>query len=164
MGKYLKMFTLLSPSHIASIVERHSITPESRTAQHLLAKEVVTLIHGETTASKAEIQTRLLFPAGSETMSLSARDILHAFGDETVVDVPKMELVGEMVSKVMRKVGAVRTRSEADNVIRGGGVYHGQSGERVQDIRACVTEEWLLDGEVLLLKIGKGKFTVIRAA
>jgi len=163
MGKYLKMFTLLSPSHIASIVERHSITPESRTAQHLLAKEVVTLIHGEAIASMAEIQTRLLFPVGSETTGFSARDILHAFSDGTVMDVPRVELVGEMVSKIMRKVGAARTRSEADNIIRGGGVYHGQGGERVQDIKACVAEEWLLDEEVLLLRIGKGKFTVIRA-
>jgi tyrosyl-tRNA synthetase len=133
----------------------------------LLAKEVVTLVHGEAKASRAEIQTQLLFPtASSKIVKFSALVIRNTFmGDEQMIDVPREELVGNLVSKVMRRVGAVKTRSEAENIIKSGGVYYGQEGNRIQggDVKVLVQQSWLLDGEILLLKIGKGKSIVIRA-
>lgn len=161
--KHLKIFTLLSPSQIAIAMEKQTAAPESRSAQILLANEVVTLIHGGSKASQASIQTQLLFPPSSSAMRFSAQQIIDAFdGDGRLVDVPKTELIGEMVSKIMRRVGAVKTRSEADNIIRGGGVYYGQEGKRIDDMRASVQEDWLLGGQILLLRIGKGKFAIVR--
>lgn len=163
--KHLKLFTLLSLSQVATAIEAHNAVPESRSAQILLANEVVTLIHGESKAFQASIQTQLLFPPGARAMQFSAQQIIDAFeGDGRLVDVPKTELVGEMVSKVMRRAGAVKTRGEADNIIRGGGVYCGLEGRRIDDIKASVQEDWLLGGQILLLRIGKGKFAIFRAA
>jgi len=162
--KHLKIFTLLSLSDVSVVMEEHCKAPESRSAQHLLAKEVVTLIHGETKASRAFIQTQLLFRLDSDTMKFSAQEIIDAFdGDGRLIEVPKAGLVGEMVSKVMRRVGAVKTRGEADNILRGGGVYYGQEGEKIHDLKASVQEDWLLDGCILLLRVGKGKYVIVRA-
>lgn len=164
VDKHLRIFTLLTPAEISAAVSLHAKAPEHRSAQHLLAREVVTLIHGEKKASRASVQTQLLFPTGEGGMGFSAQEILEAFeGDGRVVVIPRSELVGEMVSKVLRQVGAVKTRGEADNIIRGGGVYYGQEGRKVEDIKASVKEEWLLDGSILLLRVGKGKFVVVRA-
>ncbi|KAF8540992.1 tyrosine-tRNA ligase [Trichophaea hybrida] len=162
--KHLKIFTLLSPSEVDVAVEEHFKASESRSAQHLLAKEVVTLIHGETKASRAFIQTQLLFGPSSDSMKFSAQEIIDAFdGDGRLVEMPKAELVGEMVSKIMRRVGAVKTRSEADNILRGGGMYYGQEGKKIYDLKASIQEDWLLDGSILLLRVGKGKFVIVHA-
>ena len=66
-----------------------------------------------------------------------------------------------MISKLSRRVGAVKPSSAADNIIRGGGMRIG-SVNKILHGRATVREGWLVDGEDLLLRVGKGKFTVIQ--
>jgi tyrosyl-tRNA synthetase len=162
LERYLKMFTLLSLPDISSTISRHAIHPELRTAHHLLAKEVVTLIHGPAKASEAELTTRLLFRTEAHHASPSAAEILSSFEDRIVV-MPRQELVGEMLTKVARRVNAVNTRAEAENAIRGGGLYVGLENLKVRDVRAMVEEEWLVGGEVLIMRFGKGRFSIVKA-
>jgi tyrosyl-tRNA synthetase len=153
--KYLKMFTLLPINTITETVTLHHQHPEKRTAQHLLAQEVVTLIHGIPAAARAAIQTKLLFPSYSgEITNFSAKEILEAFaGDVGLVEVPREEVLNQAFTKVMRNIGAMKTKTEADKLIKSGGVYIGQEGKRVTDHRAQVVQEWLLDDEVFVFRI-----------
>ena len=94
-----------------------------------------------------------------------------------MVKIPRAELLDEFVSKIASKVGAVKTRSEAEALIRGGGLYvyvpprqastsagvvaeEGwrvvQRGEKVEE--GCFTSG---GGEVLLIRVGKGKVVVV---
>ncbi|PWW80007.1 putative tyrosyl-tRNA synthetase mitochondrial precursor [Tuber magnatum] len=146
--KYLQMFTLLPLSEISAVMGSHATNPESRAAPSLLAKEVVTLIHGVGKASEAEFITKLLFPVGEEA-SFSAANIIS--------------VIGEMIAKLARRVGAVKSRSVAQSVIKSGGMYVGLKNQKISDPGATVEERWLVDGEVLLLRVGKGKFTVVQA-
>ncbi|CUS15708.1 unnamed protein product [Tuber aestivum] len=159
--KYLQMFTLLPLSEISTVMDSHATNPESRAARTLLAKEVVTLIHGVGKASEAEFVTKLLFPVGGEA-AFSAADIISVWGDR-VIRVPRAEVIGEMIAKLSRRAGAVKSKSAAQNIIRSGGMYVGLKNEKVSDPAAVVEEGWLVDGEVLLLRVGKGKFTVVHA-
>lgn len=161
LEKYLKMFTLLPLPEISSAISRHVARPERRVAHHLLAKEVVTLIHGPTEAATAEFTTHLLFPTGRQA-KFSAAEIISAFGDK-VAEVLREELVGEMLTKVVRRIGAVKTRAEALSAIQGGGMYVGLENEKVRDAKARVEEGWLVDGEALVVRIGKGRFYIVRA-
>lgn len=165
VGRYLRMFTLLPIPTVARELAAHAASPEKRAAQHLLAGEVVTLVHGEASAGAAAMQTRLLFPAPGDRARFSAREILAHFAHSShggVVDVPRAEAVGQLVSKLARRIGAVRTRGEADNMIKGGGLYVGLDNRKVADVGARVEEEWLVDGEVLVVRFGKGKFAIVR--
>lgn len=161
---YLGMFTLLPMSAVARELASHLAAPEKRAAQHLLASEVVALIHGEASAGVAAAQTRLLFPGGDHHHHArpTAREILDTFTGSTL-DVPRAEVVGQLVSKLARRIGAVGTRGEADGVIKGGGLYVGVDNRKVADVKARVQEEWLVDGEVLVVRLGKGKFVIVRA-
>lgn len=161
VGRYLKMFTLLPVSRVAEELEAHFEAPEKRRAQHLLAGEVVRLVHGGVKAGRAAVQTKLLFSAPGG-VGLSAGEILEGF-EGGVVEVPRGEVVGELVAKLARKIKAVGTRGEADNMIRGGGVYVGLENRKVEDVKARVEEEWLVDGEVLVVRFGKGRFVIVRA-
>lgn len=165
VAKYLKMFTLLPISTVARELDTHFASPEKRSAQHLLAKEVVTMIHGETKAGRAGIQTRLLFPAPGDHLSFTGQEILENFAGSQhggVIEVPRDEVVGQLVSKLARKIGAVNTRGEADNMIKGGGLYVGVENRKVSDIKARVEEEWLVDGEILVVRFGKGRFVIVK--
>ncbi|KAL7270516.1 tyrosyl-tRNA synthetase [Rhizina undulata] len=162
MERYLKMFTLLPLPIISEVVAAHSSAPEKRGAQHLLAKEVVALIHGAEKAQRAENQTRVLFPFDGERV-FSAEEVVEEFkGDKRMVEVPREELVGELLVKILRRVGAVGSRSEAENVVRQGGVYVGIENRRVLDAREVVEESMLVEGTVLLARVGKGKVVVVR--
>jgi len=155
------MFTLLPLPEIAMVTQAHTANPGSRTVRGLLAKEAVTLVHGVRKASEAEFVTKLVFPPDGET-AFSAAKIISVWGDR-VVKIPRAEVVGELIAKLARRVRAVKTRSAAENIIRGGGMYIGLKNEKISDGMATVEEGWLVDGEVLLLRVGKGKFTVIQA-
>lgn len=162
VGSYLKMFTLLPIPTITEVLASYAAVPEKRGAQHMLAQEVVMLIHGGEAAKRAEMQTRLLFPAPGETAKFTVGEIVDGFG-EGVVEVPRSEVVGEFVTKVARRVGAVKTKGEAENMVRGGGVYVGLGNERVGDVKTRVEERMLVGGEVLVLRTGKGRFIIVRA-
>lgn len=161
VAKHLNIFTLLSAAEIDRVVCSHTQSPERRIAQHCLAQEVVTLIHGKASACKAFVQTQLLYHRGS---ALSSQQILDAFeGESCLVAMPKEEVVGAMVSKVIRGAGVVKSKSEAENILRGGGLYFGLEGTKIPDPKAVVEEGWLIDGSILLLRVGKANFTIVQA-
>lgn len=159
--QYLRVFTLLPEEEAAKILEKHRKAPEKHTAQYALAREVVTMVHGGKSAANAAVQTQLLFPAEG-AQPLSAKDVLEAFeGSEKLVKIPKSELVGEKLVDALVKVRAVKARPEAKQVLKAGGVYVGQEGSKVTGMGATVEESWFLDGQVLLIRLGKGRFTVV---
>ncbi|KAF1974395.1 hypothetical protein BU23DRAFT_589129 [Bimuria novae-zelandiae CBS 107.79] len=69
--RYLKLFTFLPTHHIDLIMENQRQGESKRTAQHLLAKEVVELAHGAEDAKKAEAAHKEAFRQGTHTFSLS---------------------------------------------------------------------------------------------
>ena len=142
---------MLPLSEIVKVTQAHTANPGSQTARNLLAKEAVTLIHGIEKASEAEFETNLLFPVDREK-SHSAAEIISVWGDR-VIKIPKREVVGEMIAKLARRVGAVKTRGAAEKIIKGGRMYHGLKNEKISDGMATVQEGWLVNVEVLLLRV-----------
>ncbi|KAF2440674.1 tyrosyl-tRNA synthetase-like protein [Karstenula rhodostoma CBS 690.94] len=69
--RYLKLFTFLPIQHIDLVMESQRKDESKRTAQHILAKEVVELAHGAEDAKKAEAAHKEAFSQGTHTFSLS---------------------------------------------------------------------------------------------
>lgn len=70
--RYLKLFTFLPIHQIDLIMENQRRDESQRTAQHVLAKEIVELAHGANDAKNAETAHREAFSQGTHTFSLSA--------------------------------------------------------------------------------------------
>jgi tyrosyl-tRNA synthetase len=70
--RYLKLFTFLPLDHISLLIEQQRKDASKRTAQHVLAKEIVELAHGAAEAKKAETAHREAFSHGTNTFSLGA--------------------------------------------------------------------------------------------
>lgn len=138
--------------------------------------EVVHLVHGKAAATKSRVMTELLFPSpasGEEKMALTAREIVAAFeGDKRLVELPRTEVLGDFVAKVAAKAGAVKTRSEAEALVRQGGLYvigggndgagAGVGAPRKVERGEKVEEGMLMGGEVLLVRVGKGGVNIIK--
>jgi tyrosyl-tRNA synthetase len=65
--RYLRLFTFLPLEMIDTVVKEHMKEPKLRKAQHLLAREVVEIVHGIEQAKSAENQHRLLFSNSSNS-------------------------------------------------------------------------------------------------
>lgn len=159
---YLTRFTLVPLPILQEVMAEHEVAKENRTAQHLLAKEVVELIHGPQAASQAQLQTKLLFP-GPDTagVAFTAKEVIDAFGDK-VVKAGRDDIIGQSLAKVLKSIKIAHSSSEAKKTIHAGAVYVGPRSEKATDPGEPVKEDWLLEGSVLLLRVGKGKFTVVQ--
>jgi tyrosyl-tRNA synthetase len=92
--RYLKLFTFLPIGSIDLVMTAQRNDASKRTAQHLLAKEIVELAHGAAAARKAELAHKEAFSQGTNTYSLGVlRKILH--GDAPVQSVPKSSSVSQ---------------------------------------------------------------------
>jgi len=63
----------------------------------------------------------LLFPVEGEA-AFSAAEIFSVWGDR-VVKVPREGVFGEMIARLARREGAVKTRGAVENIVKGGGMY-----------------------------------------
>ena len=62
---YLLKMTMLSKTEIDAALELHKRDPRERHGQHILAREVTALVHGEEETAKAEQVSQVLFGEGS---------------------------------------------------------------------------------------------------
>lgn len=156
-----------------------------RPAQKRLASEVVELIHGGQAVRKAKVMSEMLFPSyqpaiavrpasgqngvgsGNVAHELSAEGIVEAFeGDKCLSILPRKEVIGEYLTKVAAMAGAVKSRSEAETLVRQGGLYVSVGAGVTNGLRKAgggekVQEDLLVGGHVLLLRVGKGGMSII---
>jgi tyrosyl-tRNA synthetase len=77
--RYLRWFTFLSPKELAELEEATRERPHERAAQRRLARELTTLVHGETATVAVEHASQALFGRGelSELDEDTLADALH---------------------------------------------------------------------------------------
>ncbi|KAH8119532.1 hypothetical protein DFH11DRAFT_1686368 [Phellopilus nigrolimitatus] len=157
VGKYLRMFTLLSIDEISVIMEEHERAPEKRKAQRILAEELVELIHGKSAVHHARIATQILFE--TSFVDLSAKDIISALdGDPRLAHCVRNETLGQLVWKLAAKHGLVSSNSEARRLADAKGLY---LNNLAVDSKQTLHESDLLDSGVAILRAGKEKHMVL---
>lgn len=158
-----------------------------RPAQKRLASEVVELIHGEQAVRKVKAMSEMLFPShrpeltvrptagwsgvrsgnAASSGELTAEEIVEAFeGDKCFSILPRQEVLGEYLTKVAAMAGVVRSRSEAETLVRQGGLYVSVGAGVANGLRKAVSGErvqgdLLVGDQVLLLRVGKGGMSII---
>ena len=163
---YLKFFTFLTREEIDSLDEAVKREPEKRKAQHVLAEQVTTLVHGAEEASRAQSSSRVLYTASVADVAASdaagVADMLLGIVD----DVPSMSIAGaefegdgvSVVDMVSRAAGA--SKSEARRLVQQGGVS--VNDRKISDANARLTRADAIDGRVFLLRKGARQRFVIR--
>lgn len=157
---YLKFFTWLSQAEIGDLEESVRTEPEKRRAQRELARQVTSMLHGETELAKAVRASEILF--GKEISGLSVNEILDIFADvpSTELAKSKLESDGFTLGEALVLSGLAPSKGEAKRLVQGGGVA--VNNVRADDARQAISTTKFIDGQVLVLRKGAKHYHLIR--
>lgn len=153
--KFLRIFTFLSLDDIDSLAKVFEAAPHERLAQKTLAKEVVSLVHGEAAYEQAVNISEQLFEG--HIKALSVKDIKAGLKDvpnHTVTDDFDGNLVNLLVDA---KISPSRRQARED--ITNGAIY--LNGERQTDLEYVLSDTDKLENELTVIRRGKKKYTIV---
>ncbi|HEL1580356.1 tyrosine--tRNA ligase [Streptococcus suis] len=153
--RFLKIFTFLSLDEIAEIEEKFDVARHERLAQKILAKEVVTLVHGEEAYNQALNITEQLFAGNIK--NLSAKELKQGLSN-----VPNYAVRAEdnlNIVELLVTSGIVNSKRQAREDVQNGAIY--VNGERVQDLDYTLSDSDKIDGELTVIRRGKKKYSVL---
>ena len=147
---YLKIFTFLSKEEIESLEEENRLHPEERRAHKTLARCVITFLHGEDEATKAEMMSKALFT--EDIKNLSSEDILTNFKD-----LDKVVINEEVMLEDLLVNGSIcSSKREARELIKGNAIS--LNNTKITEPTYLVTKANAIDNKVYLIKKGKKKY------
>jgi tyrosyl-tRNA synthetase len=155
--KYLRFFTFLSADQIRELEVAGLQEPEKRHPQRALAREVTGLVHGAAALEEAEGAANLLFANGVST--LTATQVEQALAG---VPTSGVEFVsgGWLVVDLLPSAGITKSKSEAQRLIRGGGLS--VNDRRITDEKQRLMLDDAIEGELFVVRKGKRDYFLIR--
>lgn len=156
--KYLKYFTFLSAEEIDELAEAVKTAPEKRQAQRRLAEEVTRFVHGQKAVDQAEHISKALF--SGELTTLTAEEIEQGFKDMPSVTIQNE--VRPLVELLVDDTKIEPSRRQAREDIKNGAIYI--NGARQQDLDFKVDPSASFDGQFVIIRKGKKKYTLLRVA
>jgi tyrosyl-tRNA synthetase len=155
--KLLKLFTFLSLEEIEEIMQVHRSAPERREAQRRLAWEVTGIVHGQDNAAMTKKASGILFGESFEPreLSLSMLDTLAAEVPSGTVS----RVFPALLTDILAEAGACSSKSEVRRLLKGGGLS--VNGVKVTEEDASVSEDGILAGKYLFVRLGKKRFFMI---
>ncbi|CYU87008.1 tyrosyl-tRNA synthetase [Streptococcus suis] len=153
--RFLKIFTFLSLDEIAEIEKQFDAARHERLAQKILAREVVTLVHGEEAYNQALNITEQLFAGNIK--NLSAKELKQGLSN-----VPNYAVQAEdnlNIVELLVTSGIVNSKRQAREDVQNGAIY--VNGERVQDLDYTLSDSDKIDGELTVIRRGKKKYSVL---
>ena len=126
--RFLKIFTFLSLDEIEDIRKQFEAAPHERLAQKVLAREVVTLVHGEEAYKEALNITEQLFAGNIKNLSVKElKQGLRGVPNYQVQADENHNIVELLVSS-----GVVNSKRQAREDVQNGAIY--VNGDRIQDL------------------------------
>ena len=152
--KFLKYFTFLSQEEIEAIAVEFEAAPHTRLAQKTLAKEVVTLVHGEAAYQQALKITEALF--SGNISALSSAEIEAGFKD-----VPSVEFTEDLnLVDALITAKAASSKRESREFINNNSISI--NGEKVSDLEYMISKEQAIDGKFTVIRRGKKKYFLVK--
>ena len=148
VGRFLRLFTDLPLDEIARLeaLEGAGIND----AKKALADAATTMLHGAEEAQKARSAAEAAFEQGRLSADLPS------------VELPREEVIGQMIAAVATRVGLIVSNGEARRLAQGGGLR--LNDEAIADGARVLTEADLNADGVLKLGAGKKKIVLVRPA
>lgn len=169
--RYLKLFTFMPLKDIEAVVAEHTLDPSKRIAQRQLAREVLSIVHGEQEVEAVEAQHGLLFRPSKNTAKRETKVINSdnqstgstskvpdmnfifnkAAGPNTPaaagnVTLPKSLVVSKQIGRILYAAGLVSSRSEGHRLSAAKGAYigslPGQSGDMPDHVEFTPALNW----------------------
>lgn len=153
--RFLKIFTFLSLDEIAAIEEQFNAARHERLAQKTLAREVVTLVHGEAAYQQALNITEQLFAGAIK--NLSAAELKQGLSN-----VPNYQVQAEdslNIVDMLVTAGISPSKRQAREDLQNGAIY--LNGERLQNLNYSLSTADRIDNQLTVIRRGKKKYAVL---
>lgn len=152
--KFLKYFTFLTKEEIESLEKQVQEAPHLREAQKVLAREVVTMVHGEKGLQNALKLTEALFSGNIKDLDVS--EIKMCFHDVTSIEEHEpINIIDAVV-----KVGAAQSKRQAREFITNGAISI--NGDVVTDFDYTITKEKGIGNTFTVIRRGKKNYYLIK--
>jgi tyrosyl-tRNA synthetase len=157
--KLLKTLTLLDKNKIDGLEAQTKSDPAARAAQLALARELTTLVHGESACADAMRASEIMF--GGNLDGVSEEIFKDVVGEVPTKDLEKAKLTGAgmPLTELLVHAGLAPSKGQARKDIEGGGIY--LNNVRVAEVSRAATARDLLFGKYLLLRKGKRTYAVV---
>jgi tyrosyl-tRNA synthetase len=161
---WIKIFTLLEPAKIDTLIAEHAIAPQQRILQKALAAELTKFVHSEADLKFAIEATEILFGnATTEVLqSLNEAQLL-----QVMEGVPKVTIAlsalneGYDLINLLADTAIFPSKGEARKMWQGGGL--GLNKEKISPETTQLTAANLLQGKYLLIQKGKKNYYLVIA-
>ena len=153
--RFLKIFTFLSLDEIETIRQQFEAAPHERLAQKILAREVVSLVHGEKAYQEALNITEQLFAGNIKNLSVKElKQGLRGVPNYQVKEEDSLNIVDLLVV-----AGVVNSKRQAREDVQNGAIY--LNGDRIQDLDYALSDTDKLENELTVIRRGKKKYFVL---
>lgn len=149
--RLLRSFSFKSHDELTELFESLKTNPGAREAHRALAREVTTLIHGESQTNKVENAAKALF-GQSEIRELDVDTLASALSELPRTTIAKGAPIPSWVD-LISAAGVVDSKSAARRVVKEGGAYI--NNEKIAGEDFAPTTEHLLHGRFMVLRKGK---------
>ena len=151
---YLKKLTFLSREEIEEIEAKHNEHPELREAHKILAREIITDLHGKEEYEKAVRISEALFKGNFN--DLSNEELGEAFKGNEVKEIE----LNKNILDVLVEMNVATSKRQAREFISGNSIEI--KGEKVKDLDKIVTEQDLINNTFLIIKRGKKNYYIAK--
>lgn len=157
--RYLKYFTFLSLEEINALEEKTKTEPHLREAQKVLAREVVTLVHGNEGYEAALNATNIFF--GQKIENLKDKDLTNIFKDVPSIELAQSDLeAGIPALDLLAQTPLFTSKGEARRSVDQKGVYLNNSP--LLDNALVLTKEHLASESCMVFRKGKKNYCVVK--
>ena len=147
----LRSFSFKSHEELEALFDSLKTNPGAREAHRALAREVTSLIHGESQTHKVENAAKALF-GQSEIRELDLETLTSALGELPRTTIAKGAPIPTWVDLIVAS-GVIDSKSAARRVIKEGGAYI--NNEKIAGEDFAPSLEHLLHGRFIVLRKGK---------
>jgi tyrosyl-tRNA synthetase len=147
----LRSFSFKSHDELNALFDSLKTNPGAREAHRALAREVTSMIHGESTAVKVENAAKALF-GQAEIRELDSETLESALSELPRTTIKRGESIPTWVDLIAAS-GVVDSKSAARRVVKEGGAY--LNNEKISGEDFAPSENDLLHGRFMVLRKGK---------
>lgn len=151
---YLKKLTFLSREEIEEIEAKHNEHPELREAHKILAREIITDLHGKEEYEKAVRISEALFKGNFN--DLSNEELGEAFKGNELKEIE----LNKNILDVLVEMNVATSKRQAREFISGNSIEI--KGEKVKELDKTITEQDLINNTFLIIKRGKKNYYIAK--
>ena len=151
---YLKIFTFLSKEEIEALDEENKNHPEMRKAHKILAREIITDLHGKEAYEEAVEISESLF--NGDIKKLNANEIETAFKGLTPYQITEEKNIVDLLTEA----DICKSKREAREFITNGSIT--LNGEKIENTDFLVNKNVAIEQKYVVIRRGKKKYYIIK--